>query len=96
MSAERFEGLVLPGHKEDAVEVPFDPAQRWSVKQVRIGPGRRGYPVEARIGGHSFRSHVVVRSGRHWLLLPRSAEQGAGVCAGSRIEVLLRAAISSA
>jgi hypothetical protein len=31
MKRKKFKAQVLSGHKEDAVEVPFDPAHEWDV-----------------------------------------------------------------
>jgi hypothetical protein len=40
MKKKKFKGEVLSGHKEDAVEVPFDPAKEWGI------PRRPGRPRE--------------------------------------------------
>ena len=85
----RFTGIVLSGHKEDAVEVPFDPASRWNVTTAHIRVGRRGYRVTACINGCRFDSHVVARSGRFWLLLPAQVERDAGFGAGDTVSVVL-------
>ena len=92
MKTATFSATILSGHKEDAVEVPFDPAQRWNSEPASIRAGRRGHPVHAEIGGHGFDTHIVARSKKFWLLLPREAEAAAGISAGSRIEVTVKPA----
>jgi hypothetical protein len=98
MTPATFHGAVLSGHKEDAVEVPFDPGTRWDARTISIRPGRRGYPVRARIGSAAwFDSHVVARSRRFWLLLPAAVEAANGIGEHSEIDVeLVPAPASSA
>ena len=79
----RFQATVLSGHKEDAVLVPFDPAERWGVAPHALRPGRRGHAVDVTIGRTRFASAIVPRSKRHWLLIPASA----GVRAGDVVKV---------
>jgi uncharacterized protein DUF1905 len=85
----RFEATVLAGHKEDAVEVPFDPAERWGVAPRALRPGRRGYAVDVAIGRTRFASAIVPRSKRHWLLIPASV----GVRTGDVVEVVVSPAV---
>jgi hypothetical protein len=42
MKAERFESVVLEGHKTPAFEISFDPAERCGAEPVTLWPGRRG------------------------------------------------------
>ena len=92
MDTELIEGAVVSGHKEDALEVPFDPKARWGIEPAQVRPGRRGFPVRAELGKHVFATYVVARSGRFWLLLPPVVEEKAGIRPGSRVSVSLRAA----
>lgn len=62
MKVERISGVVLAGHKEDAVEVPFDPGVKWEVAIQQIAPGRRGYRVSCRVDATRFDSFIVARS----------------------------------
>lgn len=71
---QRFQAVVRAGHKEDAVEVPFDPAEAWGRKPVLLWPGRRGHRVHAQVGDTTFDGAIVSRSRRHWLLLPASPD----------------------
>lgn len=81
-------GPVRSGHKEDALELPFDPSRRWDLRAVTFAPGRRGVPVRVRAeGGVDACRHVVTRAGRHWLLLPPSLERSLACAAGDTVRV---------
>jgi hypothetical protein len=92
MQMQRFRATVLSGHKEDAVEVPFDPGERWEAASEQIRPGRRGYRVVGEINGHRFESHVVARSNKFWLLLPARMEAAAKIDVGDAVMVKLEPA----
>jgi hypothetical protein len=51
-----FSGELLSGHKQDAVEVPFDPAREWKLQSQRLRRGRWGFPIKATINGRAFES----------------------------------------
>ncbi len=85
----RFIGLVLSGHKQAAVEVPFDPSIRWSARAVAIGPRRRGHRVQGTFAGVAFQSVVVARSKRFWVLIERAHLDAAGVSLGDSVEISL-------
>jgi hypothetical protein len=89
VSAKRFSAEILGGHKENAVEVPFDPAAVWGGSPVAIRPGRRGYAVEVVASSARFESFVVARSRRHWLLLNDDAMRVLGAKRGDVIAVAL-------
>jgi hypothetical protein len=82
MQPATFQAVLVRGHKEDAVEVPFDPAERWPITSVALRPGRRGFPVAATLTGVAFESAIVARSNRFWLLVPGSVENAAGSSVG--------------
>ena len=82
--AVRFRAIVLTGHKEQALEVPFDPAERWEVETQPIRPGRRGFAVAASIEGCRFMSHIVARSKKFWLLLPALVAIATNAAAGTK------------
>ncbi len=92
MKRERFEGVVLLGHKEAAVEVPFDPATRWSIPAAALRPGRRGHFVRGSLNGTEFESAIVPRSKRFWLLLRDEILESASVSAGDRVKVAIEPA----
>jgi len=81
---------VLAGHKENAVEVPFDPCVLWGSKPVQIRPERRGYAVVGEVNGYRFKSHVVARSKKFWLLLQARVVAEAKTRAGETIAVKLQ------
>ena len=90
MSSARFRGVVLPGHKEHAVEVPFDPATRWDVAARQIRPGRRGVAVHAAVNDVAFDSHVVARAKKFWLLLPAAVQKRAQIAVRDEVAVTLQ------
>lgn len=85
MKKSRFRGTVLGGHKNLAVEVPFDPQQQWALEPEKLRKGRNGHRVQATIGRVTFESSVVPRSRRFWLELGEEA----GVSEGDEIAVVL-------
>lgn len=87
MSLVEFKATILSGHKEDAVEVPFDPRERWALDTEQLTPGRRACRVHCCIKGHKFNGAIVARSKKFWLLLPTEIERAAGVKAGDQITV---------
>lgn len=91
MRSASFKGVVLSGHKEDAVEVPFDPADRLGLALESLRLGRRGYRVQATLNSHAFESAIVARSKRFWLLIPESVEQVAAVGTGDAVRITVRA-----
>jgi hypothetical protein len=90
--AARFSGPVLEGHKGCAVEVPFDPKERWGTSPVALRPGRRGHRVSVRIGSHAFASAVVPRSRRWWLLLDPDVLKKAKLSPGDTVSIEIRPA----
>jgi hypothetical protein len=89
MTSKTFRGTVLSGHKDDAVEVPFDPVQTLGVALVAIKPGRRGFPVRAMINSIGFDTYVVARSTKFWLLLPMAIVSKIGSNEGDTVSVTL-------
>lgn len=82
-----FRATIHGGHKQDAVEVPFDPADQWGLPAQPLRPGRRGLRVHATLHGEVFATAIVRRSNRFWLLLPEAVERAAGVTAGDLVEL---------
>jgi len=91
MNVQSFEATLLSGHKDDAVEVPFDPAERLGLSSESLELGRRGYRVKATLNGETFDSAIVVRSKRFWLLVPASVVRLAGVAVNDSVQISLRA-----
>lgn len=84
---ERFEAVVLAGHKGLAFELPFDPAARWRVSEERLWPGRRGYPVKGSVNRVRFESVVVPRSRRFFVLVSDEMKSACRLREGSRVKV---------
>ena len=58
---KEFDGVLIAGHKGEAVEVPFDPAREWDLPKQKLWNGRNGHFVKATINGIHFESAVVPR-----------------------------------
>jgi hypothetical protein len=87
MKSSQFRAAILSGHKEAAVEVPFDPSAKWAAAPVSIRLGRRGFPVQARVGTTAFASFIVRRSRRFFLLLGDEPLSQVGASPGDTITV---------
>jgi Domain of unknown function (DUF1905) len=87
MKKKRFKAAVLSGHKEDAVEVPFDPVKEWGIAPKPLWRGRRGHFVSATINGFSFESAIVPRQKKFYMLIDAEAAKSAGVSEGRVVEV---------
>ena len=88
MKQKRFKAEVLSGHKEDAVELPFDPAQEWRIPPKPLWRGRRGHLVNATVSDFSFASSIVPRQKKFYLLIDAEAKKAAGVSDGVEVEVV--------
>jgi hypothetical protein len=82
-----FTGELLSGHKQDAVEVPFDPSSEWDLEPQPLWRGRRGFPVRARIKGRAFESSIVPRQKKFYLLIEPEIVKSEGLVLGSRVRV---------
>lgn len=89
MERARIVGVVLPGHKGAAIEVPFDPAKRFGLEPGALRPGRRGHRVRVFRGSVHFETEIVPRSKRFWLFLPEAALSALRAAEGDRVELLL-------
>lgn len=84
---KKFKAEVLSGHKEDAVEVPFDPAKEWGIPPGPLWRGRRGHFVNATVNGFSFESSIVPRQKKFYMLIDAEAKKAAGVYEGVVVQV---------
>lgn len=87
MKRKKFKAEVLSGHKEHAVEVPFDPAKEWGIPPKPLWRGRRGHFVNATVNGFSFESSIVPRQKKFYLLIDAEAGKSAGVSEGVIVRV---------
>jgi hypothetical protein len=83
----KFKAEVLSGHKEHAVEVPFDPAKEWGIPPTPLWRGRRGHFVNAIVNGFSFESAIVPRQKKFYLLIDAEVGKAARVSEGGRVQV---------
>ena len=86
---KRFKAEVLPGHKQKAAEVPFDPADAWNVQPQWLWRGRRGFCVRARINGISFESAIVSRQRKFFLLIDDDLTKSAALREGELARVTI-------
>ncbi len=90
MKKKIFKAEILAGHKDDAVEVPFDPAAVWGVAPKSIWKGRRGHEVSGSINGIAFaEGFIVPRAKKFFLTIDRDMEQAAGVAVGETVRISL-------
>jgi len=94
MKTEHFNGELLSGHKQAAVELPFDPAERWQRRALPMR-GRRGHPVIGTLNGTPFESSVVSRSRRNFVLIEDELRQTIGATIGDIVSVTLQPPIST-
>ncbi len=87
--AERFVTVVLDGHKGLAFEIPFDPGQRWDAEQVRLWPGRRGYPVRGTVNKVRFESVAVSRARKFFVLVTDQMKKAGKLRSGVSVRVSL-------
>ena len=87
MKPARFRATILAGHKDAALEVPFDPAARWGIEPARLRRGRNGFRVRATANGVSVETAIVPRSRRFWLELSDDALHTLRAHAGDVIAV---------
>jgi ribosomal protein L21E len=90
MKKTTFKAEVLSGHKEDAVEVPFDPAKEWGIPPKSLWRGRRGHVVNATVNGFSFESSIVPRQKKFYLLINGESERAARITDGDVVTVTVQ------
>ena len=90
MHFERFSGILLEGHKEAAVEFPYDPTHRWGLPAVKLEPGRHGHRVQGKINGIEFQSVIVPRAGKFWVLVSDEIRVKSSAVVGERVDLTIR------
>ena len=86
---KKFKAELQAGHQEDAVEVPFDPAEAWGVAPGQLWRGRKGHRILAILNGISFSGFVVSRQRRWFLLIDEDIKHEAGVSIGDVVTITL-------
>ena len=89
MKRKRFKAKLEAGHKEDAIEVPFDPEKVWEIPAKAQLRGRRGHRVQGSLNGFQFDSVVIPRSGKFLLLIERDTQKAAGVAVGDIVDTVI-------
>lgn len=87
MKKKKFKAELQGGHKDDAIEVPFDPAETWGVASVSLWRGRRGHRVLATLNRVSFETFIVPRQQTFFMLVSEDIKQKARVAAGDLVEI---------
>ena len=87
MTKKKFKAEIQAGHKDAAVEVPFDPAETWGVASVSLWRGRRGHRVLATLKGISFETFIVPRQQTFFMLVDEDVRQQASVAGGDLVEI---------
>ena len=88
---KRFTAEVYEGHSDCAVLVPFDPAEEWKTKPVRIGYGKHvGHAVRGTIGGVPFESWIWFYFHEWRMVVPDPVLAAAGLSPGDRAKVAVR------
>lgn len=77
----------MSGHKEDAVEVPFDPTVFWGIPAAPLWRGRKGHRVHATLNHIAFEGFVVARMKRFFLLVDDDIKKAAGVAVGDVVHI---------
>jgi hypothetical protein len=90
MKKKKFKAEVVSGHKEAAVEVPFNPEQAWGIPPKPLWRGWRGHSVNATVNGFLFESSIVPRQKKFYMTIDAEAAKSAGVAAGDVVEVALQ------
>ena len=89
MKKQTFKAAVMSGHKDSAVEVPFNPAEVWGIEPGPLWRGRRGHNVKGKLNGHAFASCIVPRQKRFYLIVDKDIERATGVAEGDLVKVVV-------
>ena len=92
MKRKAFKAALLGGHKEAAVEVPFDPGQLWNADSKPLWKGRRGFEVNATLNGFHFESCVVPRQKHSFMLVDANVIKSTGVSIGDEVKASIELA----
>jgi uncharacterized protein DUF1905 len=81
------EGTLVGGHKGPAVEIQFDPSREWGTEEVALEAGRSGHLVEVDLNGVRFRSAIVSRMSRLFVVVDEALARRAGATVGDKVRV---------
>ncbi|HEY6806711.1 MAG TPA: DUF1905 domain-containing protein [Pyrinomonadaceae bacterium] len=94
MRRKTFKAELLAGHKDAAVEVPFDPITLWNVEAKPLWKGRKGFEVEATVNGVHFESCIVPRQKRFYMLVDKDVIAATGVTPGDLITASVKLTVT--
>jgi hypothetical protein len=94
MRKRTFTAELLAGHKEDALQLPFDPVEVWQIPPAALWRGRRGHVVVATVNGVTFESCVVPRQKKFFLLVDRDTKRIARLVTGDKVSATVKPSIS--
>jgi hypothetical protein len=89
MKKKTFKAVLMSGHKDDALEVPFNPTEAWGIDPVPLWRGRRGHNVRGKINGHYFESSIVPRQKKFYLIVDKDIERETSLVDGQIVSVTL-------
>ena len=88
MKKREFTAEILSGHKDAAVEVPFDPSEAWRLPARPIWRGRRGHVVSGTLNGFHFEEGFIVpRSKTFFLIIDKDMKRNAKVSVGELVRI---------
>jgi hypothetical protein len=82
MKRKQFKAELLSGHKDNAIEVPFDPAGVWGIPPKPLWRGRRGHEVHGKLNGLSFESCIVPRQKKFFMIVDEEIMKAAKLSVG--------------
>lgn len=85
MKKKTFKSEVLSGHKENALEVPFNPGETWNMKPSHLWRGRNGYQVIVKLNGVSFESCIVGRQKKFFVVVDKDMMHAAELAVGDTV-----------
>ena len=92
MRKKTFSAALLGGHKDAAIEIPFDPTQFWHTDAKPLWKGRRGFEVRATLNGFRFESFVVPRQKKFFMLVDEEVIKSTGVTIGDEVKASIELA----
>ena len=87
MKTKKFKAELLSGHQEDAVEVPFDPTATWGIPPEKLWRGRKGHRVLTTVNGVSFKTFIVPRQQKCFMLVDEDVKQEGRFTVGEIVSV---------
>ena len=89
MRRKQFKAELLSGHKDAAVEVPFDPAEVWGIPPKPLWHGRRGHEVHGRLNGLPFESCIVPRQKKYFMIVDADTIKAARISVGDLVTTIV-------